>query len=46
MPKGIDFLEVQRILFETEGVLKVHNLRIWSLSLDKIALAAHLAIGN
>lgn len=46
MPKGIDFLEVQRTLFETEGVLKVHNLRIWSLSLDKIALAAHLAIGN
>ena len=46
MPKGIDFLEVQRTLFETEGVIKVHNLRIWSLSLDKIALAAHLAIGN
>jgi Co/Zn/Cd efflux system component len=45
LPKDIDFLEVQKVLNEIQGVLKVHNLRIWSLSLDKTALAAHLAIG-
>jgi Co/Zn/Cd efflux system component len=45
LPKNIDFLEVQKVLNEIQGVLKVHNLRIWSLSLDKTALAAHLAIG-
>ena len=44
-PRGIDFLEVQRTLFNIPGVIKVHNLRIWSLSLDKTALSAHLAIG-
>lgn len=26
------------------GVVRVHNLRMWALSLDKTALAAHLAI--
>lgn len=44
MPKGIDFLEVQTILVETPGVVTVHNLRIWALSLDKVAMSAHLAI--
>jgi len=46
IPKGIDFQEVQRTLFNIEGVIRVHNLRIWSLSMDKIALATHLAIGK
>jgi len=46
MPKGIDFLEVQKVLNEIPGVQKVHNLRIWSLSLDKTALGAHLAISE
>lgn len=44
IPRGIDFLEVQRVVFAIHGVVKVHNLRIWSLSMDKIALSAHLAI--
>lgn len=46
MPKGIDFLEVQKMLLETPGVVTVHNLRIWSISLDKIAMSAHLAIAK
>ena len=46
MPKGIDFLEVQQTLLEIPGVVTVHNLRIWSLSLDKVALSTHLAIGK
>ena len=44
MPTGIDFLEVQKMLIETPGVVTVHNLRIWSISLDKVAMSAHLAI--
>jgi cation diffusion facilitator family transporter len=44
IPKGIDFLEVQKTLLEIPGVLKVHNLRVWSLSLDKVALSTHLAV--
>ncbi|KAF5283402.1 hypothetical protein FQA39_LY04778 [Lamprigera yunnana] len=44
MPKGIDFNDVMNIFLRIEGVERVHNLRIWALSLDKIALSAHLAI--
>lgn len=44
IPKGIDMQEVQKTLFNLRGVRKVHNLRIWSLSLDKAALSTHLAI--
>ncbi|CAH1153464.1 unnamed protein product [Phaedon cochleariae] len=46
LPKGIDFEEVMNILLAIEGVKKVHNLRIWALSLDKIAMSAHIAISS
>jgi zinc transporter 2 len=45
-PKGIDFNEVMKILLNIDGVKRVHNLRIWALSLDKIAMSAHVAISN
>lgn len=44
LPKGIDFESVMNILVNIEGVKRVHNLRIWALSLDKIAMSAHVAI--
>ncbi|XP_018578076.1 zinc transporter 2 isoform X2 [Anoplophora glabripennis] len=44
LPKGIDFEAVMNILLNIEGVKRVHNLRIWALSLDKIAMSAHVAI--
>lgn len=44
IPKGIDFNEVRETLLSVKGVYKVHNLRIWSLSMDRIALSAHLAV--
>ncbi|KAJ3639687.1 hypothetical protein Zmor_003031 [Zophobas morio] len=44
-PKGIDFNEVMTTLLNINGVKLVHNLRIWALSLDKIAMSAHVAIG-
>lgn len=44
IPKGIDFAEVMNTFLQIDGVVKVHNLRIWALSLDKTALSAHLAI--
>lgn len=44
MPKGVDFADVLNTFMSIDGVVKVHNLRIWALSLDKTALAAHLAI--
>ncbi|XP_046383417.1 zinc transporter 2-like isoform X2 [Ischnura elegans] len=44
MPKGVDFSQVHTTLLNIDGVVRVHNLRIWALSLDKTALSAHLAI--
>lgn len=44
MPKGFDYSQVESTFMQIDGVVKVHNLRIWALSLDKTALSAHLAI--
>ena len=43
-PRNIDFLKVQKCLATIPGVVTVHNLRIWALSLDKVAMSAHIAI--
>ncbi|XP_051157229.1 zinc transporter 2 isoform X2 [Leptopilina boulardi] len=44
IPKGFDYSQVENTFIQIDGVVKVHNLRIWALSLDKTALSAHLAI--
>ncbi|XP_064485771.1 proton-coupled zinc antiporter SLC30A2-like [Ornithodoros turicata] len=43
-PNSIDFLEVQHLLANEPGVCQVHNVRIWSLKPEKIALSAHIVI--
>lgn len=45
-PSFLDHAEVMEALGQVDGVDCVDNLRIWSLSIDKIALSAHLKIGN
>jgi Co/Zn/Cd efflux system component len=40
----MDFAKVMNTFLNIEGVVKVHNLRIWALSMDKTAISAHLAI--
>ncbi|XP_011687980.1 PREDICTED: zinc transporter 2-like isoform X3 [Wasmannia auropunctata] len=44
IPKGFEYSQVENTFMQIDGVVKVHNLRIWALSLDKTALSAHLAI--
>ncbi|OQV14377.1 putative Zinc transporter 2 [Hypsibius exemplaris] len=44
LPRGMDFDQVHESLKKIPGVIKIHNLRIWALTMDKIALSAHLAI--
>lgn len=46
MPKGMNFQEVMKLIHTIPGVVRVHNLRIWSLSMDKTALSAHIAIAE
>ncbi|XP_050345291.1 zinc transporter 2-like isoform X2 [Nymphalis io] len=45
-PRGLDFQEVANTFLSLPGVVRIHNLRMWALSLDKTALSAHLAIRN
>ena len=42
----MDFKEVKQSLLSISGVKEIHNLRIWSLTMDKIALSVHLALGK
>lgn len=43
-PKYLDYTEILETFLQIDGVVRVHNLRIWALSVNKIALAAHLAV--
>ncbi|VDN31738.1 unnamed protein product [Gongylonema pulchrum] len=43
-PTSINFRSVFDSLEQIDGVQKVHNLRIWSLTLNKIAISVHLEI--
>jgi zinc transporter 2 len=43
-PSSINFRHVFDALEKIEGVRKVHNLRIWALSTDKVALSVHLEV--
>lgn len=43
-PKHMDFNDVKDVLYSIPGVIKIHNMRMWSLTMDKVALAAHIVI--
>uniref|UniRef100_A0AC34FEL6 Uncharacterized protein n=1 Tax=Panagrolaimus sp. ES5 TaxID=591445 RepID=A0AC34FEL6_9BILA len=43
-PSSIDFRTVLSSLENIKGVKKVHDLRIWALTMDKIAISVHLEI--
>lgn len=45
-PAGIEFSAVKEKLIAIEGVVAVHDLRIWSLTLNQSVLSCHLAIGK
>jgi hypothetical protein len=46
IPRDVSFNVVQDTFASVEGIVAVHNLRIWGLTTDKTALAAHLVIGK
>ncbi|XP_033165036.1 zinc transporter 8 isoform X2 [Drosophila mauritiana] len=45
-PDFMDYEEVKQTFLSISGVVHVHNLRIWALSINKVALSAHLAISK
>lgn len=44
-PTYLDYTEIKNLFLQIDGVQRVHNLRVWGLSINKVALSAHLAIG-
>lgn len=45
-PTYLDYTEIKNLFLKIDGVKRVHNLRVWGLSINKVALSAHLAIGE
>ncbi|CAD6189288.1 unnamed protein product [Caenorhabditis auriculariae] len=45
-PSNIDFSQVFTSLGNINGVIKVHDLRIWALTMEKVAVSVHLEIGE
>ncbi|XP_048513851.1 zinc transporter 2-like [Athalia rosae] len=45
-PHHFEYTDILKAFCNIEGVQTAHNLHIWSLTLDKYALAVHLAINN
>eukprot|EP00096_Caligus_rogercresseyi_P011772 TRINITY_DN4745_c0_g1_i1.p1 TRINITY_DN4745_c0_g1~~TRINITY_DN4745_c0_g1_i1.p1 ORF type:complete len:394 (+),score=49.72 TRINITY_DN4745_c0_g1_i1:154-1335(+) len=44
IPRSVDFNVVHKLFLNVEGIMAIHNLRIWGITTDKSALSAHLAI--
>ncbi|KAK6012637.1 hypothetical protein OSTOST_22191, partial [Ostertagia ostertagi] len=45
-PSNIDFSHVFTSLEQIQGVKKVHDLRIWALTMDKVAVSVHLEVAQ
>jgi cobalt-zinc-cadmium efflux system protein len=46
VPRSIDLADVRRTVAATEGVVSVHDLHVWSLSGEQIALSCHLVVAE
>jgi cobalt-zinc-cadmium efflux system protein len=44
-PRGVDIERVRELIAATEGVTSVHDLHIWSLSPEQLALSCHVVVG-
>ncbi|KAK5972516.1 Zinc transporter 2 [Trichostrongylus colubriformis] len=45
-PNNIEFSRVFTSLEQIKGVKKVHDLRIWALTMDKVAVSVHLEVAQ
>jgi cobalt-zinc-cadmium efflux system protein len=44
-PSEVDIEEVRELIIATEGVNSVHDLHVWSLSPEQVALSCHVVVG-
>lgn len=45
VPYNIDTDAIEDALRDLPDVVLVHNIHVWSLTVDKIAIAVHIAVG-
>ena len=43
-PPGMDITTIQREILRIEGIEDVHHIHVWSMSSERIALAAHVIV--
>ena len=46
MPRDVDYGDMKRDLEGLDDVKAAHSLHVWSLTVDKVAVAVHLAVGQ
>ena len=46
MPSNIRLADVRKDLTNTDHVLSIHNVHVWSLTTGKTILSAHVVIGT
>ena len=45
VPRDVNYMSIKHDLADINGVKAVHSLNVWSLTMDKVAVAVHLAAG-
>jgi len=45
VPRNVNYREMKLDLRRLPGVEAVHSLNVWSLTMDKIVVTVHLAVG-
>ncbi|XP_007945060.1 zinc transporter 8 [Orycteropus afer afer] len=43
VPKGLDYDVVKELILAVDGVVSVHSLHVWSLTVNQVILSAHVA---
>lgn len=46
VPKHLSYEEIGRALAQVSGVISVHDLHVWYMSADQVALSAHLVLSD
>jgi cobalt-zinc-cadmium efflux system protein len=46
VPSHLDYDDIGRALLEVPGITGVHDLHVWQMSADRIALSAHVALAD
>ena len=46
MPRHLDYDAIGRALSRVDGIVEVHDLHVWQMGPDSVALSAHLALAD